>query len=636
MRPPTPSELQQYDGPALEPLLKRIHQEHGPRVKIVKAERVREGGVLGFFAREMFRLTVDTRSSKAAQNQAASTGQSRAGSQGQMSQGQGGQSPNQATNQTTSAINNATRYNRQSNRQGDQIAQRGSRGGGTRNTLGSSRTSQNRLSQSNLNSNSRNAPTVGAALRSHKTPQPLKGETRSNTTQPTTPSIDNPQPAPTPPPAPVPPPASQTAPSQNINPQPTTPQPSAVSPDNPPVNPASLVLADTLAQNDKLELSTSQQTTSQTRQVEDGLTEDALHESTLQGEETTEHTFADVLAQVASNQTPVISKDTDTSFEPTNDIVTGLEVDSDYHDGTYGDVDDDAVNDGFISDYPYDATNHTSVNPGYIEPDYTSNNPEYMGSNDMVVWGNDYGEYPYTGHISSPDHPIVASELLKMGIPEQLLEDYDIQMMDGNYEPVKTAGILVDTFAKLPTAPPPPSLPGSLLAIVGDLQRAKRLAAEIATEIGSDPVAIPVVSSRSVAKTDPSLTARSALEVSERAPGWRRNGSATVVVVVSPLVGGNRSWAKLVLAAMKPTAVWGMAEALYKTEEITAWAEAIGGVDALILTEVRHSVSPATATRTGIPVARLDESRASPERWATVVGDLLNQAFAHRQKSRTG
>ncbi len=626
MKPPTPSELQQYDGPALEPLLERIHKEHGPRVKIVKAERVREGGVLGFFAREMFRLTIDTRSSKTVQSQVASMGQSRVGSQGQKSQGQGGQSPSRATSQTTPATNDATRYSRQ----GDQIAQRGGRGGGARNTLGSSRTSQNRLSQSNLNSNSINAPTVGAALRSHKTPQPLKGETRSNTTRPTTPSIDNPQPVS------ASPPVSQTTPSQSINPQPTMPQPSAVSPDNPPVNPASLVLADTLAQNDKLELSAAQQTTDQARQAEDGLTKGALHESTIQEEKTTGPVFADVLAQVASNQTSAGNKETGTSFEPTNDIITGLEVDPGYNDGTYGDIDDDAVNDGFISDAPYDATNYTSFDPEYIEPDYAGNYQEYMGSNDMVVWGNDYGEYPHMGHISSPDHPIVASELLKMGISEQLLGDYDIQMMDGNYEPIKTAGILVDTFAKLPTAPPPPSLPGSLLAIVGDLQRAKKLAAEIATEIGSDPVAIPVVSSRSVAKIDPSLTARSALEVSERAPGWRRNGSATVVVVVSPLVGGNRSWAKLVLAAMKPTAVWGMAEALYKTEEITAWAEAIGGVDALILTEVRHSVSPATATATGIPIARLDENRASPERWATVVGDLLNQAFAPRQRNRAG
>jgi hypothetical protein len=224
--------------------------------------------------------------------------------------------------------------------------------------------------------------------------------------------------------------------------------------------------------------------------------------------------------------------------------------------------------------------------------------------------------------------------LAKAGIPEQLLESGEIAGLNGDRDPSRIARALVDTFSRLPSAPPPPSLPGSLLAIVGDLQRSRRLAAEIATELGLDPATIPVASTRPVGKIPMSLTARSALEVAERAPGWRRNGSATVVVVVSPLVGGNRSWARLVLAAMKPTAVWGIAEALYKTEEIAAWAETLGGMDALVLSEVRHSISPASATATGIPIARLDEGRASPERWATVVGDLLSRTLSAAQGSK--
>lgn len=47
------------EGPAIEPLLERVWAEHGADVKIVKAERVRVGGVAGFFAREQFEVTVE-------------------------------------------------------------------------------------------------------------------------------------------------------------------------------------------------------------------------------------------------------------------------------------------------------------------------------------------------------------------------------------------------------------------------------------------------------------------------------------------------------------------------------------------------------------------------------------------------
>ena len=35
----------------------RVRREHGPTARIVKAERVRSGGIGGFFAREYFEVT---------------------------------------------------------------------------------------------------------------------------------------------------------------------------------------------------------------------------------------------------------------------------------------------------------------------------------------------------------------------------------------------------------------------------------------------------------------------------------------------------------------------------------------------------------------------------------------------------
>ncbi|HEX5511426.1 MAG TPA: hypothetical protein VFX41_06900 [Actinomycetales bacterium] len=47
------------EGPAIEPLLARVTAEHGPHARIVHAERVRTGGLAGFFAREHFEVTVE-------------------------------------------------------------------------------------------------------------------------------------------------------------------------------------------------------------------------------------------------------------------------------------------------------------------------------------------------------------------------------------------------------------------------------------------------------------------------------------------------------------------------------------------------------------------------------------------------
>jgi hypothetical protein len=54
------------EGPQIEPLLAQIHAEHGADAKIVKAERVRAGGVGGFFARERYEVTVEVEEAPAA------------------------------------------------------------------------------------------------------------------------------------------------------------------------------------------------------------------------------------------------------------------------------------------------------------------------------------------------------------------------------------------------------------------------------------------------------------------------------------------------------------------------------------------------------------------------------------------
>ncbi len=52
-------ELLLLEGEDLPELMSRVREELGPRATIVRAERVRHGGVAGFFAREHYELTVE-------------------------------------------------------------------------------------------------------------------------------------------------------------------------------------------------------------------------------------------------------------------------------------------------------------------------------------------------------------------------------------------------------------------------------------------------------------------------------------------------------------------------------------------------------------------------------------------------
>lgn len=47
------------DGPDLDALVARVRREHGPGARVVQAERVRSGGVGGFFAKEFFEVLVE-------------------------------------------------------------------------------------------------------------------------------------------------------------------------------------------------------------------------------------------------------------------------------------------------------------------------------------------------------------------------------------------------------------------------------------------------------------------------------------------------------------------------------------------------------------------------------------------------
>ena len=185
--------------------------------------------------------------------------------------------------------------------------------------------------------------------------------------------------------------------------------------------------------------------------------------------------------------------------------------------------------------------------------------------------------------------------------------------------------LLLATFGRLAPAPALPRLPGSLLVVVGQGAQARHLALSLASEMGGDPAAVaycslhPEVAGPAGA---PVPVVCSMEEAAELAPGWRRAGAA-VVVVDCAVTASERSWADGLIGALRPTAVWGVVDATAKAEDVSAWAEALGGLDALAVENLDATVSPAAALTTGIPVARLDGHRANAARWTATVVDRV-------------
>jgi hypothetical protein len=219
----------------------------------------------------------------------------------------------------------------------------------------------------------------------------------------------------------------------------------------------------------------------------------------------------------------------------------------------------------------------------------------------------------------SPGDP-VAEALRGAGLDDEL-----VQVVSEARHQVSLEAALVQAFSTVPAAPTLPRSPGSLLVVVGPGGPARRLAAALAGDMGVDPAGIPLASLDAGAYSfvTGALLVRSADEGAERAPGWRRSNPA-VVVVDACVTGPHRSWASHVIGALRPTAVWGVVDATSKTEDIGAWAEALGGIDALALENVDATVSPASALKVGLPVARLDGQPATATRWAAALIDRMD------------
>jgi hypothetical protein len=182
---------------------------------------------------------------------------------------------------------------------------------------------------------------------------------------------------------------------------------------------------------------------------------------------------------------------------------------------------------------------------------------------------------------------------------------------------------LLDALADLPMAPALPVGRGTVLAVVGEKAAALDIARELAVDLRLHPDDVVICSPRRSRDASDALELTSVQDADEHRRSWRRRFQPTIVVIDAAPVGRNRGWARDMLSALEPTSAWGVTDATRKLEDVVAWSEDLGGLDAMAVTNLADTVTPASVLHLGVPVALLDGEPASPELWADILMERL-------------
>ena len=100
-------------------------------------------------------------------------------------------------------------------------------------------------------------------------------------------------------------------------------------------------------------------------------------------------------------------------------------------------------------------------------------------------------------------------------------------------------------------------------------------------------------------------------------------GTVTIVAVDAPMR-ADAYWTAQMLAIWAPVAVWAVVEATRKPEDLEPWLARLPQVVTLVVQDTDLSADPAAVLRrVDAPVALIDGARATPHRWASLLGERL-------------
>jgi hypothetical protein len=218
-------------------------------------------------------------------------------------------------------------------------------------------------------------------------------------------------------------------------------------------------------------------------------------------------------------------------------------------------------------------------------------------------------------------------QLRQIGVPVSVNPQADIHSL---YEALES---ILD---ELPPAALPPRGAGEVLAIVGESAPALRAAHTCAAMLRIPRRGIRVAGLRPLLDQSGSELDYPELIGQPQALRLRtelsRADLPSIVVIATDVTeaGPEDPWAAEMLAALRPTAVWAVVDARWKTEDTRVELDRLGRVDALVVHSAQLSASPASVWDLDLPLALLDDRAASTFAWTGLLFRLLRTGARHR------
>jgi hypothetical protein len=230
------------------------------------------------------------------------------------------------------------------------------------------------------------------------------------------------------------------------------------------------------------------------------------------------------------------------------------------------------------------------------------------------------------------DSDPVIQNLIKVGMPEAMARR--ITGAD------TYAGVL-SVLAARPAAPGIPDGPGEILVLAGDINLGVPLARHMLDQIGVPEnhllLAAPTTagtglhSSRLIAARD---------QAEARVEKLHNADQAWVVVMDAPVGGTDPLWVNEMCDAIGATAVWAVVDATRKTADTARHLRTLGEVEALVVHGVELTADPASVLGLDLPIYSLDGKAATPHAWAAmlcarIATDVTPVAAVPRRAART-
>jgi flagellar biosynthesis GTPase FlhF len=252
-------------------------------------------------------------------------------------------------------------------------------------------------------------------------------------------------------------------------------------------------------------------------------------------------------------------------------------------------------------------------------PTHTPMSPAPTNNLPVVHNSGDQGNSPGTPEVAAQpqkprtrisDHPLAA-----LGLPTEYIP-VGVEI-SGLQEALTSA--LERLLPKVPDIRPSK---GSIIAVVGSRFESIEVAEALAEQFGRPPEEI-VLASQTYKGKGAANVLRTVRNAEDAQRSWSRRPRPTIVAIEAAPGSRDATWAEHVLTALEPIATYGVADATRKADDIKAWANSLGGVDCLAVNNIEQTISPAAVLATGIPVDRVDGRRVSPAFWSLLLTERL-------------